>query len=78
MHGSRLLSDAGRAQVDVVHSGQIVGGAGALLGLPGLGQLGDCRTDAFFDLADTIITVRSLIRQAWAIYRWDTRSPRRP
>ena len=23
--------------------------------------------DAFFDLADTIITVRSLIRQAWTI-----------
>jgi len=29
--------------------------------------------DAFFDLADTIITVRSLIRQAWTTHRWDTR-----
>src|SRR5215467_14419034 len=29
--------------------------------------------DAFFDLADTIITVRSLIRQAWTTYRWDDR-----
>ena len=34
--------------------------------------------DAFFDLADTIITVRSLIRQAWTIYRWDDRPARRP
>jgi hypothetical protein len=34
--------------------------------------------DAFFDLADTIITVRSLIRRAWTIYRWDSRPARRP
>jgi len=34
--------------------------------------------DAFFDLADTIITVRSLIRQAWTTYRWDDRPARRP
>ncbi|MPY98806.1 MAG: IS5/IS1182 family transposase, partial [Actinophytocola sp.] len=34
--------------------------------------------DAFFDFADTIITVRSLIRQAWTLYRWDTRPTRRP
>ncbi len=34
--------------------------------------------DAYFDLADTIITVRSLIRQAWTTYRWDGRPPRRP
>ena len=34
--------------------------------------------DAFFDLADAIITVRSLIRQAWATYRWDGRPARRP
>ena len=34
--------------------------------------------DAFFDLADTIITVRSLIRQAWTTHRWDTRPTRRP
>jgi len=27
--------------------------------------------DAFFDLADAIITVRRLIRQAWTLYRWD-------
>ncbi|MFJ9683979.1 IS5 family transposase [Streptomyces sp. NPDC101194] len=33
--------------------------------------------DAFFDLADTIITVRSLIRRAWATHRWDTRPQRR-
>jgi len=33
---------------------------------------------AFFDLADTIITVRSLIRQAWTTHRWDTRPPKRP
>jgi hypothetical protein len=32
--------------------------------------------DAFFDLADAIITVRSMIRQAWTSYRWDGR--RRP
>ncbi len=34
--------------------------------------------DAFFDLADAIITVRSLIRQAWTLYRWDGRPARRP
>jgi transposase len=34
--------------------------------------------DAFFDLADAIITVRRLIRQAWTLYRWDTRPARRP
>ena len=33
--------------------------------------------DAFFDLADAIITVRSLIRQAWITYRWDTRPAHR-
>ncbi|MFD7480848.1 IS5/IS1182 family transposase, partial [Streptomyces sp. NPDC059837] len=34
--------------------------------------------DAYFDLADTIITVRSLIRRAWTTYRWDERPNRRP
>ena len=33
--------------------------------------------DAFFDLADTIITIRSLIRRAWITHRWDTRPKRR-
>jgi hypothetical protein len=33
---------------------------------------------AFFDLADTIITPRSLIRQAWTTHRWETRPQRRP
>jgi transposase len=33
--------------------------------------------DAFFDLADAIITVRSLIRQAWTTHRWDTRPAHR-
>ncbi|HYZ54575.1 MAG TPA: hypothetical protein VE733_13895 [Streptosporangiaceae bacterium] len=33
--------------------------------------------DAYFDLADTVITVRSLIRQAWTTYRWDSRPARR-
>lgn len=34
--------------------------------------------DAFFDLADAIITTRSLIRRAWTTHRWDTRPHRRP
>jgi transposase len=34
--------------------------------------------DAFFDLADTIITLRRLIREAWTLYRWDTRPAKRP
>ena len=34
--------------------------------------------DAFFDLADAIITVRSLIRQAWTTYWWDNCPARRP
>lgn len=33
---------------------------------------------ALFDLADAIITVRSLIRKAWTLYRWDIRPARRP
>ncbi|AXE82244.1 IS5 family transposase [Streptomyces atratus] len=33
---------------------------------------------AFFDLADTVITVRSLIRRAWTTHRWDERPHRRP
>jgi transposase len=32
--------------------------------------------EAFFDLADAIITVRNLIRRAWITHRWDTRSQR--
>lgn len=34
--------------------------------------------DAFFDLADAIITVRSTIRKAWTTHRWDTRPACRP
>jgi hypothetical protein len=34
--------------------------------------------DAFFDLADAIITVRSLIRRSWTTHRWDERPDRRP
>jgi hypothetical protein len=34
--------------------------------------------EAFFDLADTIITLGSLIRRAWTTHRWDTRPTRRP
>jgi hypothetical protein len=34
--------------------------------------------DAFFDLADTIITVRRVIRRAWTTHHWDTRPGRRP
>jgi hypothetical protein len=29
--------------------------------------------NTFFDLADTIITVRSLIRRAWKTHRWHAR-----
>ena len=34
--------------------------------------------DAFFDLADAIITTRSMIRQSWTLYRWDGRPAKRP
>jgi transposase len=34
--------------------------------------------EAFFDLADAIITIRSLIRRAWMTHRWNTRPARRP
>lgn len=34
--------------------------------------------NAFFDLADAIITLRRLIRCAWTTHRWDTRPARRP
>lgn len=34
--------------------------------------------DAFFDLADAVITVRSLIRQAWRTHRWKARPYLRP
>ncbi|WP_188197784.1 IS5 family transposase [Nonomuraea sp. SYSU D8015] len=33
--------------------------------------------EAFFDLADAIITVRNLIRRAWHTHRWDARPHRR-
>ncbi|MDB5911003.1 MAG: hypothetical protein JWP34_5120 [Massilia sp.] len=33
--------------------------------------------DAFFDLADSIITLRSLIRRAWTTHRWDNRPTHR-
>lgn len=34
--------------------------------------------DAYFDLADSVITLRRLIREAWTTHRWDTRPARRP
>lgn len=34
--------------------------------------------DAFFGLADTVITVRSLIRRSWTTRGWDQRPNRRP
>jgi transposase len=34
--------------------------------------------DAFFDLADAIITIRRLIRESWTRYRWDNRPAKRP
>ena len=34
--------------------------------------------DAYLALAHAIITLRRLIRQAWTLYRWDTRPTRRP
>ncbi|MET9661806.1 IS5 family transposase [Streptomyces sp. NPDC006510] len=34
--------------------------------------------NAFFDLADTLITVRSLTRRAWTTHRWDHRPRRCP
>jgi transposase len=33
--------------------------------------------EAFFDLADTIITVRSLIRRSWITHRWEGRPSKR-
>ncbi len=33
---------------------------------------------AFFDLADTVIAVRSLICRAWTTHRWDDRLKRCP
>ncbi|ADI12837.1 hypothetical protein SBI_09719 [Streptomyces bingchenggensis BCW-1] len=42
-------------------------------------QRGDRRRfDALFDLADTIITIRNLIRRAWTTHRWDERPNHRP
>jgi hypothetical protein len=32
----------------------------------------------YHPLADTIITVRRLIREAWTLYRWEARPARRP
>jgi hypothetical protein len=34
--------------------------------------------NAFFDVADTIITIRSPVRRAWSTHRWDERPKRRP
>jgi hypothetical protein len=40
-------------------------------------ETGEKVIDAFFDFADAIITVRSLIRRAWITHRWETRPARR-
>lgn len=48
---------------------------------PRLARCYKCRVtviDAFFDLADAIITVRSLLRRSWTTHRWDERPDRRP
>lgn len=34
--------------------------------------------EAFIALANAIIVIRRLIREAWTTHRWDTRPPRRP
>jgi len=34
--------------------------------------------DTFLDLADAIITIRSLIRRSWTTHRWDTRPSKPP
>lgn len=34
--------------------------------------------DFYVNLANTVIIVRRLVRQAWTLYRWDTRPRRRP
>jgi hypothetical protein len=34
--------------------------------------------DAFFDLADSVITLRRLIRESWTLCRWDNRPAKRP
>jgi IS5 family transposase len=34
--------------------------------------------DAFFDLADAVITARRLIRESWILYGWDGRPVNRP
>ncbi len=34
--------------------------------------------EAFIALANAVIIVRRLVREAWTTYRWDTRSARRP
>ena len=34
--------------------------------------------DAFSDLADAIIAVRSTIRQSWTLFRWQDGPPKRP
>jgi hypothetical protein len=47
-------------------------------GNPGCYERRENVIDAYFDLADAIITTRSLIRQAWTTHRWDTRPARRP
>lgn len=33
---------------------------------------------SFFDLAGTVVALRSLIRRAWTIHRWDNRPTRHP
>ncbi|MGD7002941.1 IS5/IS1182 family transposase, partial [Corynebacterium halotolerans] len=34
--------------------------------------------EAFIALANAVIIVRRLIKQAWSTYRWETRPDRRP
>ena len=50
----------------------------------GFKKLGICTerrgrvVEAFIALANAVIIIRRLIREAWTTYRWDTRSTRRP
>jgi hypothetical protein len=46
--------------------------------LQGCYERGEEVISAFFGLADTIITLRRLIREALVLYRWDSRPAKRP
>ncbi|GKQ40711.1 transposase [Streptomyces sp. A012304] len=68
-----LVQTTGRRQVERTHARQKAFHRLARCYERRLGVI-----NAFCDLTDAVVTVRSLMRRAWTAHRWDDRPNRRP